>query len=720
MNRSLTLFAALTLSACVSTPEPCDPSGDNDVDQDGYFAPDDCADDNINVYPGAFELCDGIDNDCDGEIDEIYGDADGDGILDCNDEEICDGLDNDGDTYIDEGYEDADGDGIADCVDEDCTLELTDSGEVAIDTTCVGEFDEITDPWKIAEEWSWTGSSANPEVRDVVNSPLVGQLTDDNGDGVINQLDTPDVVIPAFHGGESGFDVSIFVLSGDDGSEQYVFSDPNGFLWSSGLLILDVDNDGTPNIVAVAHGSGKDLGKYLVAYEPDGTETWRSTDPILGFATDSSSEQIWQIFAADLDGDDEPEVMIETQVVDGMTGEEEFQLSPTWQAQYQRTTAADLDNDGTMEIIYGAGVFDGTTGAELWTGAYQDDYMVWTGIIQADTDAGAELLTFIPPAYQLYDDDGTILFKGKIPGDGGSPPCIADFDGDGEAEIGIYSSVDGALHAFEVDGTLLWNRTMQDASDGLATCSAFDLNNDGAYEVLYADQLSVQVMDGTTGNLLVSNSDHCSATGIEYPTIADVDNDGHAELITINQQGFGDITAGCIYEEAGIVVHGHDGDGWAPTGQNWGVYDFRPGNHGDLNEVLHAPTPWNIHNQQHARPVKLQSLTDLQVTVTDQCLTGCEDTNSLKLAVQISNTGLVDASDVELVVFAIDGTSRTELERIPIGAVPSGKQLSTTEVSVSKMDIGPDGLSVQIESTGGAVEECNTDNNAFSLAPVCE
>ena len=109
MRRSLTLITALVATACVSAPEPCDPSTSNDLDQDGYFAPDDCEDDNIHVYPGAFELCDGIDNDCDGEIDEIYGDADGDGILDCNDEEECDGLDNDGDTYIDEGYEDAEG-----------------------------------------------------------------------------------------------------------------------------------------------------------------------------------------------------------------------------------------------------------------------------------------------------------------------------------------------------------------------------------------------------------------------------------------------------------------------------------------------------------------------------------------------------------------------------------------------------------------------------------
>ncbi|MCA9569853.1 MAG: hypothetical protein KC656_18540, partial [Myxococcales bacterium] len=129
-----------SIDACVGD----DATGDGD--SDGYCADLDCDDAQASAYPGATVIPgDGLDNDCSGDADECWIDADLDGYGgvgpassssagcagageasiggDCQDDdpavhtgahEVCDGADQDCDGEVDEDY-DGDGDGVSVC-----------------------------------------------------------------------------------------------------------------------------------------------------------------------------------------------------------------------------------------------------------------------------------------------------------------------------------------------------------------------------------------------------------------------------------------------------------------------------------------------------------------------------------------------------------------------------------------------------------------------------
>jgi len=113
---------------------------DDDKDGDGDGALSDCDDLNPAVHVGASEECDGLDNNCNGELDEGSPDTDLDGLKNCSDKdddgdadpdetdcapldgtvfhgamELCNGKDDDCNKKVDEGFPDTNNDGVPDC-----------------------------------------------------------------------------------------------------------------------------------------------------------------------------------------------------------------------------------------------------------------------------------------------------------------------------------------------------------------------------------------------------------------------------------------------------------------------------------------------------------------------------------------------------------------------------------------------------------------------------
>ena len=145
-----------------------------DNDGDGFTeCTGDCNDGNPAVHPGAVEVCNGLDDDCNGTIDGAF-DADGDGFAcgsDCNDAdpaihpgavETCNQIDDDCNGLVDDGLTDLDTDGYSVCtgdcndanpsihpfatelcngIDEDCDGTVDDGFDVDADgfKTCTGD-----------------------------------------------------------------------------------------------------------------------------------------------------------------------------------------------------------------------------------------------------------------------------------------------------------------------------------------------------------------------------------------------------------------------------------------------------------------------------------------------------------------------------------------------------------------------------------------------------
>lgn len=630
------------------------------------------------------------------EGDDGWVDPDGEVVTEPPDE-ICNGVDDDGDGAVDEGHPDLDGDGIADCVDRTCDLEVPPARDVPVDPVCTAGDAQVDDPWDVRIEWQWTGIDGAEHLHNVVMTPVIGNLTDSDLDGDVDVEDVPDVVAVVF----ADWDVyngALVVLAGDTGHERWNQGDWNA---GGGIALADVDSDGATDIV----GFTSDLRVRAVA--GDGTPLWTSTRRAMSTYP--------QATVADLDGDGRVEVLADGLVLDGRNGDLLFSL-PEPGIPYRMPAVGDLDRDGAQEIIFGNAVYD-STGTELWSSSVWGSYGHWSAIFDADGDLDAEVAMVGGGRLGIYDHDGAQIVD--VPAGTAQPgaPCVADFDGDGDAEIAWASG--SLLNAYELDGTARWTARVDDSS-GLAACSGYDVNGDGAYEVLYADQGTFYIFDGRTGAVRYQQSGHASGTLWEYPSVADVDRDESAEIVIgSNNGGF--------EGWGGITVFGHDGDGWMRAGTTWHTHDFAVTNINPDGTVPAKPDPWwTLHNVYRARPADDRVSTDLMVDIVDLCFAGCEVESPVRISVQIHNVGKIAADPgVPVTLYTLDGAEEIRLEtvRIPT-AIPPGQAMDALVFEVPVGLLRPGGLLVRVDDAGtgvGILDECDEENNeAWWADSPCE
>jgi hypothetical protein len=590
----------------------------------------------------------------------------------------------------------------------DCSVTLAEAAEVPIDKGCEVAVVNVVDPWAVQIEWQWTGLSTDSDLDQVMMLPVVGNLNDDDGDGLITEADIPDIVAIAFDGAEGwtaenvtgiAAPATLVLLESSTGAEQWSLP---GFYWKGGPAIADVTGDGVAEIIAF------DAERHVVAVSGTGEIIWTS-DVVVDYTYP-------HVNVADLDADGSPEVLADTLVLDGATGALEQSFTVPLELMARMPAAGDLDLDGFQELIIGSTLYS-HDGTPRWTSDIVGTYGHWVAILDADDDLYGEVAMIGNGELAIYDTDGTILSRSAAGTDQPGPPCVADFDGDGEAEIGWASG--SQFNLYELDGSVLWTRAITDET-GLAGCSGYDVDGDGAYEVFYADENTFFIFDGASGLTNFSITGHASGTIFEYPIIADVDNDNSAEVVMVSNNfrhdGIG---------WAGVTVLGHAEDGWAASGPTWNVHDFAVTNVEQDGTVPRLPEPsWQVYNAYRSRPAVDAIAVDLYAEVTDVCYAGCAPDDVVRVAVQVFNQGATRArAGLPVSLFRRDGPSLSAIGlAYTDDVIEPGVGLPGIEMEVRAGWLeGADGIEVRADDLGagfGFIGECDEWNNGGQWAEL--
>jgi hypothetical protein len=396
-----------------------------------------------------------------------------------------------------------------------------DKCKVIDDMDAVGECRQSAPPDSFDPEiqWSWTGPDG--EAYSIV-TPLVINLTDDDGNGEIDLCDIPDIVVVASTAsGWQNTPGHIYVLDGATGSLHFRIETEVDHTVTP--AVGDIDGDGLPDIVTAR------VGGQLIAFGHDGSVKWEGTDAW-------SAAYSGAIALADLDNDGTVEIIAGNFVTDHLGNR--LWTAPSPAGNWSATAAADLDGDGTLEVVLGHAAYhhDGSM--------YYSNEQVAYGYPQIgnlDDDPEPEVLVTNQDGITVLEHDGTIKYANLRPtGDPVGfttwlrPATIHDFDGDGEADYALSSA--NHYTAYRADASILWMATVSDQS-GIAAGTAFDFLGNGTAEAMYADEHTMFVFD-VTGTPIFDIS-RTSGTLTEYPVVADVDNDGSAEIVVVSNQYMG-------------------------------------------------------------------------------------------------------------------------------------------------------------------------------------
>ncbi|AWM80579.1 hypothetical protein DKL61_09560 [Gammaproteobacteria bacterium ESL0073] len=550
------------------------------------------------------------------------------------------------------------------------------------------------------------------DYLNVGSSPIVIPTRDTNGDGVIDSKDTPSIIFLSYEGHWKKEDGTLHIIDGVNGREQLTINRPEGIMLAgrAPLLACDTDNDGTIEVLTITTD-----GQVIALDTITGHLKWLSNIPASPYLGEGYGQPWGGISAVDLKNDGNIQILFGRHVLNGADG------SLLWAGKGSfhggksgiQSFAADINLDGFPEVIVGASAYD-YQGNLLWQNNTVGEGYTAVGKFISN-DAHPQIVVIAAGKLFMLNYKGEILWGPVgLPGGGtGGAPVIADMDGDGIPEIGIAGA--SYYTVFKADGSILWNKPVQDYSSSQTGSSVFDFDGDGRAEVVYADERNLHIYDGETGNELFTIP-HGSSTAGEYPVIADIDNDGHAELLVVGDgNGYNGVNP------RGLRVFKGKNNSWVRTRNIWNQYDYYINNiNDDLTIPTHQGNSWELHNTFRLnRPLDLDPTVVADLTASYIRVEDTFGQGDSTLTVRIGNGGGYPVpSGVSVAYYNGDPLSGGVL----LGVVKTSQALHSNEyqdVSLSLADLSQISILYVVADDDGtgahSIDDANRANNTAIL-----
>ncbi len=337
-----------------------------------------------------------------------------------------------------------------------------------------------------------------------------------------------------------------------------------------------------------------------------------------------------------------------------------------------------------------------------------------TAVGNFDDDSSAEIVLVGEGDVVLLEHTGeTIWWTGIGTKGPGGPPTVGDFDSDGAPEVGVAGR--SRYVVFETNGSVKWSVSNDDGSSGATGSSLFDFNADGRVEVLYADERTFRIFDGTTGRTLTSVQ-NSSVTKVEYPVVADIDGSVGAEIIVgSNPNPHSD-------EVDGLRVFEAANGQWAPTRSIWNQHSYHIDNIKDDGAIPKSKEPsWKGHNTFRLnRFVNGDVLRQPDLSASRLELIDRGAGKPASLRVRIGSAGAATTQSEGEVTFFDGSPERGNVlgtVRVPKLAPGEWRDVELDGIAVDELS-GED-LYARVSTDGGR-PECRSDNNEAQTPPVAE